>query len=234
MRRADRLFQIIQLLRGGRLVTAQHLAETLEVSKRTIYRDIVDLQGTGVPIDGEAGYGYLLHDGYDLPPLMFNRAEITALVAGARLIRSWGGRDMAKGAEEALVKIEAILDDDLRKAARAVPIHAIGQDLHDETRETLDIIEGALNQTRVLSFGYSDKHGAVTQRQIRPLGLWFWGRTWTTVGWCELREDYRMFRLDRMTDVRQGDVYRPAKGQSLLEFYKAMEDRGDPLPRSTL
>ncbi|MEL7462146.1 MAG: HTH domain-containing protein, partial [Pseudomonadota bacterium] len=91
MRRADRLFQIVQMLRGGRLLTARTLAERLEVSERTIYRDIADLQGTGVPIDGEAGVGYLMREGFDLPPLMFTRDEIVALVAGARLIRAWGG-----------------------------------------------------------------------------------------------------------------------------------------------
>jgi predicted DNA-binding transcriptional regulator YafY len=91
MRRADRLFQIVQLLRGGRLVTARMLADKLEVSERTIYRDIVDLQGSGVPVEGEAGVGYLMRDGYDLPPLMFTRDEIAALVAGARMVRAWGG-----------------------------------------------------------------------------------------------------------------------------------------------
>ncbi|VAW06688.1 Transcriptional regulator, DeoR family, partial [hydrothermal vent metagenome] len=109
MRRADRLFQIVQYFRGGRLVTAAQLGAWLEVSERTIYRDIADLQGSGVPIDGEAGVGYLMRDGYDLPPLMFTRDEIVALVAGARLIRAWGGADMARAAEEALVKIETVL-----------------------------------------------------------------------------------------------------------------------------
>ncbi len=109
MRRADRLFQIVQYLRGGRLLTARTLAERLEVSERTIYRDIADLIGSGVPIEGEAGVGYLMRAGYDLPPLMFNRNEIVALVAGARLIRAWGGASMAQAAEEALVKIDAVL-----------------------------------------------------------------------------------------------------------------------------
>jgi len=99
MRRADRLFEIIQLMRGGRLVTAQSMADRLEVSQRTIYRDIADLMATGVPIDGEAGYGYILRDGFDLPPLMFTRSEIVSLVAGARMVRAWGGREMARGAE---------------------------------------------------------------------------------------------------------------------------------------
>ena len=127
MRRADRLFQIVQYLRGGRLVTAAKLGETLEVSERTIYRDIADLQASGVPIDGEAGVGYVMRAGYDLPPLMFTRDEIVALVAGARLIRAWGGIAMARAAEEALVKIEAVLPDAERSRANQVQIHAIAE-----------------------------------------------------------------------------------------------------------
>ena len=111
MRRADRLFQIVQHLRGGRLVTARMLGERLEVSERTIYRDIADLQSTGVPIDGEAGVGYIMREGFDLPPLMFTRDEIVALVAGARMVRAFGGADMARAAEEALVKISAVLPE---------------------------------------------------------------------------------------------------------------------------
>ena len=111
MRRADRLFQIVQHLRGGRLVTAQKLGTWLEVSERTIYRDIADLQSTGVPIDGEAGVGYMMREGFDLPPLMFTRDEIVALVAGARMVRAFGGAAMARAADEALVKIGAVLPD---------------------------------------------------------------------------------------------------------------------------
>jgi len=93
MRRADRLFQIVQYLRGGRLLTASMLAERLEISERTIYRDIADLQSSGVPIDGEAGMGYLMREGYDVPPLMFTRDEIVSLVVGARMVRAWRSFD---------------------------------------------------------------------------------------------------------------------------------------------
>lgn len=121
MRRADRLFQIVQYLRGGRLLTAQIIAERLEVTKRTIYRDVADLIGSGVPIEGEAGVGYVMRAGYDLPPLMFNSEEIVALVAGAGMIRAWGGASMA-AAEEALVKIEAVLPDYASARAASVPV----------------------------------------------------------------------------------------------------------------
>src|SRR5580700_2228096 len=109
MRRADRLFRIVQLLRSGRLQTARHLAEKLQVSHRTIYRDVQDLQLSGVPIAGEAGVGYTLRRDFDIPPLMFDHREITALVLGSRMVAAWGDADLAASAHDALRKIEAVL-----------------------------------------------------------------------------------------------------------------------------
>lgn len=223
MRRADRLFQIVQHLRGGRLVTAQQLSERLEVSTRTIYRDIADLMSTGVPIDGEAGVGYVMEEGYDLPPLMFTRDEIVALVAGARLIRAFGGADMARGAEEALVKIGAVLPEAERLRAGRVPIHAIGPRMTDDLRAMIDRIEAATDAALRLELAYRDQHGAATRRVIRPLGLWFWGSVWTVVGWCELRADFRMFRLDRIDELAEGTPFKPERGRRLQDFYRRME-----------
>jgi predicted DNA-binding transcriptional regulator YafY len=227
MRRADRLFQIVQSLRGGRLVTAQALAQRLEVSTRTIYRDIADLQSTGVPIDGEAGVGYVMAEGYDLPPLMFSRDEVTALVAGARLIRAFGGAGMARAAEEALVKIGAVLPESARSRAAQVQVHATGWRMSDDLRAQIDRLEGAVDRSVRLSFAYTDQHGVATRRVVRPLGLWFWGASWTLVGWCELREDFRMFRLDRMDAVEEGASFKPERGKRLQDFYRMMETRGD-------
>ena len=227
MRRADRLFQIVQHLRGGRLVTARQLAEKLEVSERTIYRDIADLIGTGVPVEGEAGVGYLMRDGFDLPPLMFTRDEIVALVAGARLIRAWGGTSMAEAAEEALVKIGAVLPEQERARAETVQVHAFHMsDLDDATRARLDRLERATDKHRRLDIGYADEGGNVTERTIRPLGLWFWGKVWTLVAWCELRDDFRMFRVDRIK--REDDIgpYRPEPAKSLSTFYKSQPSKG--------
>ena len=220
MRRADRLFQIVQYLRGGRLWTAAALAEKLEVTPRTIYRDVADLIGSGVPIEGEAGVGYLMRDGYDLPPLMFTSDEIVALVAGARMIRAWGGAEMAAAAEEALVKIETVLPDAARARAASVPIHAITMpEMSAEVRERIDLIEAAAADRVRLHLDYADSSGAVTERVIRPLGLWFWGKVWTVVSWCELREDFRMFRLDRIQTARTGDRFREERGKTLRDFY---------------
>ena len=220
MRRADRLFQIVQHLRGGRLVTAQILAERLEVSERTIYRDIADLQGTGVPIDGEAGVGYLMREGFDLPPLMFTRDEIVALVAGARLIRAWGGTGMAKAAEEALVKINAVLPESERDRVRDIQIHAMNMpELDNATRDRIDALERAAEDRQRLVLGYVDEAGVKTQRPVRPLGLWFWGKVWTLIGWCELRNDFRMFRVDRIEDHRPDGVFKHEPGKMLKDFY---------------
>lgn len=226
MRRADRLFQIVQYLRGGRLNTAAWLAETLEVSERTIYRDIADLQASGVPIDGEAGVGYVMRNGYDLPPLMFTRDEIVALVAGARLIRAWGGAAMARAAEEALVKIESVLPDAERARANQVEIHSIAQEMTPQVRVRIDEIEHAVEERRRLALAYIDAEDRTTERTVRPLGLWFWGKVWTLVAWCELRNDFRMFRLDRITRMDNGgEVFRPERGKTLTDFYRTMEER---------
>ncbi len=224
MRRADRLFQIVQHLRGGRLVTAKRLAERLEVSERTIYRDIADLQASGVPIDGEKGVGYLMRAGYDLPPLMFDHDEIVALVAGARLIRAWGGAAMARAAEEALIKIEAVLPEQARRRAHQTEIHAFAPEMTFEVRDRIDQIESSIDLRDRLTFAYVDASGQPTRRVVRPLGLWFWGKVWTLVAWCELRGDFRMFRLDRIKMLgRAQSPFRPEPGKTLADFYRQME-----------
>lgn len=224
MRRADRLFQIVQYLRGGRLVTAARLAERLEVSERTIYRDIADLMASGVPIEGEAGVGYVMRAGFDMPPLMFSREEIVALVAGARMVRAWGGIAMARAAEEALVKIEAVLPDAVRGRVAATAIFAPRFGMNDVVRGLIDEIERAIDVRDVLTFGYRDEAGRATTRAVEPLGLWYWGKVWTLIAWCELREDFRMFRLDRIERLTPaGRRYAPVAARSLAAALRHFE-----------
>jgi len=219
MRRADRLFQIVQHLRGQQLTTAAELARRLEVSPRTIYRDIADLMSNGVPIDGEAGLGYVMRDGYDLPPLMFTQEEVTALVAGARLLRAWGGAAMALGAENALDKIETVLPPDALKKAQSVHVYAtMPLDLDDAARARLDALNAHIEANERLRLSYLDKQGTATSRDVRPLGIWFWGQVWTLIAWCELRTDFRMFRVDRIKEMIPAGQFEPESGQLLSDF----------------
>ena len=221
MRRADRLFQIVQYLRGGRLLTAAKLAEKLEVSERTIYRDVADLIGSGVPIEGEAGVGYVMRAGYDLPPLMFTRAEVSALAAGAKLIRAWGGWAMAEAAEEALVKLAAVLPPEARDRAEAPPIHAFRMpELDAAARGLLDRLDAAIDASERLDIGYADEAGTVTARVVRPLGLLFWGKVWTLAAWCEMRDDFRMFRVDRIAGVEGSGRFRAETGKRLTDMFR--------------
>lgn len=237
MRRADRLFRLIDRLRPGKLTTARALAEAMEVSERTIYRDIAHLQGSGVPIDGEAGLGYMMRDGYNLPPLMFTEEEIVALSVGARMLQTWGGTSMARGADSALDKITAVLPDATRTRAERLRFEAwTTTPLDARTRATIDTVEAAIQAPERLSIDYRDDKGNPTERILRPLGLWFWGSVWTLVAWCELRDAYRMFRLDRILDARNLGPFTPHPDQTLDHFYATQFDRdrssGPGLPES--
>lgn len=221
MRRADRLFEIIQRLRGDRLVTAQRLASHLEVSIRTIYRDIRDLQASGVPIDGAAGVGYLLRPGYHLPPLMFSPSEIEALIVGARMVEAWAGRGVAGAATEALVKIGAVVPSERMRAAERVPIYANNFGMREAERQNLDDFTKAVEERLKVRFAYRDADGGDTERTIWPLALHFWGKVWTLAAWCELRDDFRTFRVDRAERICLGEERYPKTSGRMLEDYLA-------------
>src|SRR5262245_29031292 len=201
MRRADRLFQIIQLLRRRRTTaTAAAIADRLGVSERTIYRDIRDLVLAGTPIDGEAGVGYRVRPGYDLPPLMFDRDEIQALVLGARIVRQFGDPALARASDSILNKVGAVIPADLAPLLSEARLYVPSSIAASRSADALSIAREALTERRKLRFTYADAAGAATDRVVRPLGVFFWGRTWTLAAWCELRNDFRNFRLDRATD----------------------------------
>ncbi|MFP5306623.1 MAG: helix-turn-helix transcriptional regulator [Gammaproteobacteria bacterium] len=202
MRRADRLFLLIQALRGRRVVTARRLAELLEVSERTVYRDVRDLQLSGIPIEGEAGVGYALRRGSDVPPLMFTHDELEALVVGARLVEAWTGSRLAQSARLALTKIEAVLPDELRQQQERSRLYAPPVDRHAGVVGVLDRLHAAIEAHEVLEVDYRREDGAATTRSLRPLCLAFWGAVWTLGAWCELRGDFRSFRLDRIAALR--------------------------------
>jgi predicted DNA-binding transcriptional regulator YafY len=220
MRRADRLFQIVQLLRRRRrATTATDIARRLGVSDRTVYRDIRDLVLAGTPIDGEAGVGYRLRPGYDLPPLMFDREEIQALVLGARIVRQFGDPALARASDAILNKVASILPEDLAPLMDDTRLFVPGIAATSASADALGVARGALVGRRKLRFRYADAKGDGSARTVRPLGIFFWGRTWTLAAWCELRTDFRNFRADRISTIADcGDHFRDEPGRTLRDF----------------
>ena len=229
MRRADRLFQIVQLIRGRRLTTAAYLAQRLEVSERTVYRDIADLQHQGVPIEGEAGVGYRLGAGFELPPLMFTQDEARALVAAARLAQSWLDAAMASDVEAALSKILSVLPPAARAAAESLALYAPPLAMDSTTRTHLQTLREAVQSRHKLRLAYHDEHGAASERTLRPLGCFYWGKVWTLAAWCELRQDFRGFRVDRVDAVQVlPERFNDEPGKSLAEFLRGLRERPPP------
>ena len=220
MRRADRLFQLVQILRNKRLVTARELAERLEVSERTIYRDMQDLSLSGVPVEGEAGVGYRLRYSLDIPPLMFSSTEIEALVLGARMLRAWGGTELGRSADSVLDKVYAAIPEELRHHLTNNHLFVLRFGERTDISQTLDIMRNAIDQRRYLDLHYQRKDGEMSQRTVKPLGLFFWGQTWTLASWCELRAEFRSFRLDRILQTQvQSKVYENVAGQTLADYF---------------
>ena len=221
MRRADRLFQIVQMIRGRRLTTADYLASRLEVSLRTIYRDIAALQQQGVPIDGEAGVGYRMRAGFDLPPLMFSDAEAQALVAVVRLAQPQLDEQLARQAEEALSKILGVLPGAARAAADRLALYAPLPGLDPLTRERLGQLRLATDTRHKLRVTYQDQGGATSERVLRPLGCFFWGPVWTFAAWCEKREAFRNFRVDRIQQLEVlAERFRDEPGKTLADMQR--------------
>ena len=218
MRRADRLFQLVQLIRGRRLSTARLLAERLEVSERTVYRDVADLQRQGVPIEGEAGVGYRLGAGFELPPLMFTHGEASALVAAARLAQSWADAALARDVETALGKILSVLPPAARASAEALALYAPVPGIDEAARERLQVLREAVQARRKLQLAYIDLSGTASERTVRPLGCFYWGKVWTLAAWCELRNDHRAFRVDRI------EALAPLPGRFTDESGKTLAD----------
>ncbi|MGI9413673.1 MAG: helix-turn-helix transcriptional regulator [Hyphomicrobiales bacterium] len=221
MRRADRLFEIIQILRSKRLVRAKDFAEKLEVSERTIYRDIADLVATGVPIDGEAGVGYVLRGGFDLPPLMFKEQEIEALILGARIVESWADAELAEAAGNVISKVEAVLPERLQRHMSETALLAPSRHYFEPIAFEVGELRRALRRKCKIHFSYRDAEARGTERTVRPLAVAFFGPVWLLAGWCELRQDFRSFRLDRIHAFAVlDDTFRDERGKTLHDLLK--------------
>jgi len=230
MRRADRLFRLVQILRRRDITTARRLAGELEVSERTVYRDIVDLTASGVPIRGEAGVGYAIDHGFDMPPLMFTIEEIEALALGARMVEGWCGRELATAARDVLAKVEQVLPRHLgdRLARTALFVPDLGWTLPGS--ELLADLRTAIRDQHKVRIAYTDAAGEHTTRQVRPLGVFFWGAIATVAGWCELRAAFRNFRLDRIESLEVlGTSFVPEPGTTLQDYYRRMAEEHSDL-----
>jgi predicted DNA-binding transcriptional regulator YafY len=221
MHRAERLFQLLNLLRNRRTVmTARQMSEHLHVSERTIYRDIQALSLSGVPVEGEAGVGYRLQRHFQLPPLMFDRQEVEALLLGARMVSGWGDEQMARSANNAIQKILAVLPDHLRHSDENLPLLVPTYDDYQKiyTAHSQTIREAIRLQRQVI-IDYVRADEQFSSRQIEPLGLIFWGKVWTLVAWCQLRDDYRVFRLDRIRQLATTQETFETNDQKSLKHY---------------
>ena len=204
MRKSERLLQLLVLLRGRRRAsTANELANRLQVSERTIYRDIQSLQLSGVDIVGEAGVGYCLQPGSGIPPLMFNEKELEALVLGIRLVKGWADDELCAAASTAQDKIKAVLPPKTQQVHEHKLTKYLVPDYHRQSHVKFSvIIRSGIDRYTVLEIKYRDEKEKASTRQVKPLGLMFWGAKWTLVAWCQLRDDYRLFRLDRIADAK--------------------------------
>ena len=236
MRRADRLLKVIQILRRHRRpVRGQMMAEELEVSLRTLYRDIADLITDGVPIRGEAGVGYVLGEGYDLPPLMFNADELESVMLGLRWVMRRGDQALVRAAQDAVAKVGAVLPKELKPvlfdAALIVPPNWRG------VVDKIDVAElrRAVREQRKVKITYADEQGTLTERVIWPIAISYYEAQRLVVGWCELRTDFRSFRADRMLAAEAlADRYVERRKALLKRWMEQETGSGRPIQSDVL
>jgi len=223
--RAERLLDLIQILRRHRRpVSGQALADELDVSLRTLYRDIASLQAQGAGIEGEAGVGYILKPGFMLPPLMFSEEEIEALVLGSRWVAEHGDDRLSDAARDALAKIGAVLPDDLRESLDASSLLVGPREAVAAGDSELSTIRDAIRKERKLRIRYRDRHAEETRRTIWPFALGFFDRARVVAAWCELRRGYRHFRTDRIAALTLSERRYPRRRQALLREWRAIQD----------
>lgn len=200
MRKADRLFQLVNLIRSHQPITAGQLAERIGVSVRTIYRYIDDLSVSGIPIYGEPGVGYALDEDFELPPLTLTHDEIAALMLGVEILSRSTGNDLAAAAETLLSKIGAVLPPHSFEPTRT-PVRALGDILNNQSLRHWNNLYRAIQQQQAVTIVYLSLNEQLSQRIVFPLGLFYWGGKWTVGTWCILRNAYRDFRVDRIQNL---------------------------------
>lgn len=224
MTRAQRLLALLQALRRRRLaVKGEQLAAELGVSLRTLYRDIATLREQGARIEGEPGLGYVLQPGFLLPPLMFTQDEIEALVLGGRWVARHGDAGIAAAAREAVAKIAAVLPPAARRTLDTTALLVAGARDPAPAEADMAPIRAAIRAGVKLGFSYRAADGKTSQRTVWPLALGFMERVRMLVAWCELRQDYRHFRLDRIGDLTVGHEPYPGDRHAMLRTWRIVE-----------
>ncbi|MXQ07742.1 WYL domain-containing protein [Alphaproteobacteria bacterium GH1-50] len=224
MRRTDRLFELIQVLRDGRLHRGKDLAERLGVSLRTLYRDMDTLVASGIPVEGERGLGYMMTAPITLPPLNLTLAELEALHLGLSVVEKAADEDMRRAALSLASKIDAVLPED-----RTAPANGWGFAVYpfaEAARGFVHMapIRAAIRSRRKIDLGYLALDGAETTRTVRPLQMEYWGRVWTLTAWCELRDAFRVFRVDRIQtlDIRP-ESFDEEPGKTLADYFATVD-----------
>jgi predicted DNA-binding transcriptional regulator YafY len=219
MNRNDRLFELIQILRDGRLHTARDMAERLAVSVRTIWRDMATLEASGVPVEGERGVGYILRQPITLPPMILTVEEMEALRLGMRLVADGADAGLSRAARSLASKLAAVVPQSQDSEGDEDALFVFSADTITRAARHLPLIRTAVKARERLSITYLDEAGRQTHRDIRPLQLAFWGRVWTLAAFCEARSDFRNFRLDRILAISPtGETFPDEPGRRLADF----------------
>jgi predicted DNA-binding transcriptional regulator YafY len=230
MRKVSRLFEIIQILRVARRpVTAQTIAETLEVTVRSVYRDISALQTMRVPIEGERGVGYILRPGFNLPPLMFSIEETEAIVLALAMVARTGDSELRQAAKKVSDKIAASLPEPLSKTLTANALHAWGSVAPSPAGIDLATVRRAVRDEERLDITYRDEAGAETRRQIRPIAVIYYSETTNVVAWCELRQAIRNFRSDRVLACKTTGSFFKTEGERLRQLWMSGWQSNQPI-----
>jgi predicted DNA-binding transcriptional regulator YafY len=217
MRRTDRLFDLIQILRDGKLHRAADLAEELQVSTRTVWRDMSTLMSSGLPIEGERGVGYLLREPITLPPVALTRDEFEALRLGVALVASAADPSLARAAANLRAKIAAVSPAGTQEAVADTFVFSSPEAAR--AARHLGLIRRAIREHLTLDMTYRDLSGTETRRRVRPLQLEFWGRAWTLTAWCDLRNDFRVFRVDLVESLaHDGGAFLPEPGKTIDDY----------------
>ena len=220
MKRADRMFQIVNFMQGRRMaVTAERIANEFDVSVRTIYRDVQDLITSGVPISGEAGVGYLIDKSHCLPPMALEVGELETLMLGAAMVSTYTDETMAKSARGLIRKIKTVLGEKDRQTFAGTALFAPPSAALIPWTVDFSGLRAAIRSRQKVQLEYEDKEGEATGRTVWPLAMTFWGSKWLLLAWCELRRDHRNFRLDRMASAEVLDDIFVETAETSLEHY---------------